>query len=143
MSYEIVKSIDIKKDKVYIRQCSNNVTPKHFFKNEHYGLTKIFQKKGRNGVIKQVLKWALDGSYKFEPSNNLARVIKQTVDQARELEEYNDLIYEKYKVEGMLNCEDDDDEIEDAKKIKKIEKEIEELAWWQYCEIINRPKPIK
>lgn len=41
MSYEIVKSIVIKQDKVYSRIESNNVYPKSFISEENPGLTKI------------------------------------------------------------------------------------------------------
>ena len=44
MSYEIVKSIVIKQDKVYSRMESNNVYPKDFISVENTGLTKCIMK---------------------------------------------------------------------------------------------------
>lgn len=45
MSYEIVKSIVIKEDKVFTRMESNNVFPKDFLSVENIGLTQIYNEK--------------------------------------------------------------------------------------------------
>ena len=39
MSRELFKSMTYKDNKVYTRQCSNNVYPKHFYNEENKGLT--------------------------------------------------------------------------------------------------------
>ena len=52
MSYEIMKSMTYRNNKVYTRQCSNNVYPKHFYTQEHSGLTRLFNEIGKENFEK-------------------------------------------------------------------------------------------
>lgn len=55
MSRELFKSMTYKNDKVYTRQCSNNVYPKDFYCEENLGLTRQYNKLGQNGFEKWFL----------------------------------------------------------------------------------------
>lgn len=52
MSREFFKSITYRNNKVFTRQCSSNVWPKHYYSNEHLGFTKIYNKYGKVGFEK-------------------------------------------------------------------------------------------
>lgn len=46
MSRELFKSMAYKSGKVYTRQCSNNVYPKHYYSEENKHLTKLYNELG-------------------------------------------------------------------------------------------------
>ncbi len=52
MSRELFKSMTYKDGKVFTRQCSNNVYPKHFYNEENIGLTKRYKELGQTGFEK-------------------------------------------------------------------------------------------
>lgn len=68
MSYEIVKSIKIENDEVFIKSDSNNVYPKSFkfWKSDYF--TKVLQEKGRQELDIEVLKEFETGN--LQSSNN-------------------------------------------------------------------------
>lgn len=55
MSRELFKSMTYKDGKVFTRQCSNNVTPKDFYSEEHPGLTKRYNELGERSFEKWFL----------------------------------------------------------------------------------------
>ena len=59
MSYEIVKSIVIKNDKVFSRIESNNVYPKSFISEENPGLTKILNEDGKAELLVKLVEGGL------------------------------------------------------------------------------------
>lgn len=66
MSYEIVKSIVIKQDKVYSRMESNNVYPKDFISVENTGLTKMYNEGGKQKLLVALVESGLSGYLKFQ-----------------------------------------------------------------------------
>ena len=55
MSRELFKGMTYKDGKVFTRQCSNNVYPKHFYSEENIGLTKRYNELGQRGFEKWFL----------------------------------------------------------------------------------------
>lgn len=55
MSRELFKSIVYKDNKVYTRQCSNNVNPKNYDREENKALTRLYQEKGQEDFEKYFL----------------------------------------------------------------------------------------
>ena len=70
MSYEIVKSIVIKQDKVYSRMESNNVYPKSFISEENPGLTKILNEDVKAELLVKLVEGGLDGYLRFQKNGN-------------------------------------------------------------------------
>jgi len=68
MSYEIIKSIKVKDNKVFLASSSNNVSPKYFNEWECKSLTKILQDKGRDALDLEILKQYESGN--FQRGNN-------------------------------------------------------------------------
>lgn len=92
MSYEIVKSITIKEDKVFTRMESNNVFPKNFFSVENTGLTQIYNEKGKMGMLVFLVEGGLDGYLHFQRSGNkLVRQLEVITDNLYEDEKYSNL----------------------------------------------------
>ena len=56
MSYEIVKSIVISKDKVFLTGADSSLRPLHFYRWECEPLTKIFREQGKETLYAQDLK---------------------------------------------------------------------------------------
>ena len=52
MSRELFKSMVYKDGKVYTRQCSNNINPKNYSREENKGLTRLYQEKGQQDFEK-------------------------------------------------------------------------------------------
>jgi len=75
MSYEIVKSIKIKDNKVFITSDSNNVYPKYFHEWECNSLTKIFQEKGQNELDYEIMKTYESGCFQSY-SGKYSRAVK-------------------------------------------------------------------
>lgn len=55
MSRELFKGMTYKDGKVFTRQCSNNIYPKHFYSEENKGLTKQYNELGQVGFEKWFL----------------------------------------------------------------------------------------
>ena len=55
MSRELFKSMVYKDNKVYTSQCSNNVNPKNYDREENKGLTRLYQEKGQEDFEKYFL----------------------------------------------------------------------------------------
>ena len=75
MSYEIVKSITIKKGKVFARMSSNNVYPRDFRSREHKHLTQILTEEGLMGLYTFLVEGGVEGSIDF--NENVNKIVKQ------------------------------------------------------------------
>ena len=75
MSYEKVKAIKIKENKVFINCASNNVRPLHYTLEEYPSLTKILQEQGLNAVEIELLKNYEEGNLQ-DGKNKFTRALK-------------------------------------------------------------------
>lgn len=75
MSYEIVKSIAIKKGKVFSRMSSNNVYPRDFTSQQHNYLTQILEEKGLIYLYTFLVEGGLEGSLEFKKNGN--KIVRQ------------------------------------------------------------------
>ena len=75
MSRELFKSMVYKDGKVYTRQCSNNVNPKNYSREENKGLTRLYQEKGEQDFEKFfITNLLLEGTVEvLNGSNNTLR----------------------------------------------------------------------
>lgn len=71
MSYEIVKGISIKGDKVYLRSCSNNVYPKDFSSWECVSLSQILREEGKAELYKSIGRSVWDGDMQLRKGSKL------------------------------------------------------------------------
>lgn len=63
MSYEIIKSIVITEDKVFITSASNNVIPRTYYRTEWPYFTKILKEKGKEETEIEILKAYEEGNF--------------------------------------------------------------------------------
>ena len=70
MSYEIIKSIKIKDNKVYINYASNNLRPLYFKEVEAESLTKILQEKNQESLDLEILQAYEEGDFIMETFAN-------------------------------------------------------------------------
>lgn len=76
MSRELIKSVVVKKDGVYTRQESSNVEPKYYTSSKHDVFTEIYNKHGKEGLIKDLLNLAIDGNIKFLKGSKVTNKLK-------------------------------------------------------------------
>lgn len=86
MSYEIVKSITFKKDGVYLRSCSNNVTPKYYYSQKNWYLSNILETQGRDAADIAILLAYEEGNFQPGVQNRYTRAL----DYLRSRAEYAD-----------------------------------------------------
>lgn len=92
MSYEIVKSIVIKQDKVFSRMESNNVFPKDFESMENPGLTKMYNELGKTKLLVELVEGGLSGALHFQKSGNkLVRQLERITNSLFEDEKYRSI----------------------------------------------------
>lgn len=92
MSYEIVKSIVIKKDKVFTRMDSNNVYPKEFISMENPGLTRIYNEGGKTKLLVSLVEGGLSGTLNFQKNGNiLVKQLKTITDNLFEDKKYREI----------------------------------------------------
>ena len=118
MSYEIIKSITIKDNKVFSRMESNNVSPKVFSNEENPGLTKMYNEQGKMGMLINLVEGGLDGYLEFQRSGNkLVRQLEVITDNLFKDEKCINL---KRKVEELLyKLWDFKEETEEKEQCKK------------------------
>ncbi len=97
MSYEIIKSIKIKDNKVLIKYASNNVSPKTFNECESISLTKILQEKGQEALDIEILQAYESGVFQ-RGNNKYCRALKVL----RHFPEYKDFNWRNSTYED--NC---------------------------------------
>lgn len=118
MSYEIVKSIVIKQDKVYSRMESNNVYPKDFISVENTGLTKMYNEGGKAKLLVSLVEGGLSGYLKFQKNGNkLVRQLQVITNNLFEDEKYRKIKGETDSLEYKLW--DFKEETEEKKKLKE------------------------
>lgn len=118
MSYEIVKSIVIKQDKVYSRMESNNVYPKDFISVENTGLTKMYNEGGKAKLLVSLVEGGLSGYLKFQKNGNkLVRQLQVMTNNLFEDEKYRNLKVKADSLEYQLW--DFKEETEEKKKLKE------------------------
>ena len=117
MSYEIVKSIVIKNDKVFSRIESNNVYPKSFISEENPGLTKILNEDGKAELLVKLVEGGLDGYLRFQKNGN--KLVKE--------------------LEGITN------KLWEDEKCKKLKSNVYSLEYklWDFKEENNEKKELK
>lgn len=77
MSYEIVRSIRITRDKVFGRAASNNVTPKDYTETEWPYYSKLLVEQGREAVEKQILWTYFIGCFHPGQVNKYAKAVRR------------------------------------------------------------------
>jgi L-rhamnose mutarotase len=102
MSYEIVKSIEVKDGKVFTRHESNNVYPKYYTKNEHNYLTKILNEKGHKELMKILFEDMMDGNIELRPSNKLTREMNEIFHKVKKTKEFDSLDDEKESISNEM-----------------------------------------
>lgn len=118
MSYEIVKSIVLKQDKVYSRMESNNVYPKDFISIENPGLTRMYNEGGKTKLLVQLVEGGLSGYLKFQKNGNkLVKQLKVITDNLFDDDKYRKMKNEVDKLEYRLW--DFKEETEEKKKCKE------------------------
>ena len=118
MSYEIVKSIVIKQDKVFSRMDSNNVYPKDFISVENTGLTKMYNEGGKAKLLVSLVEGGLSGYLKFQKNGNkLVRQLQVMTNNLFEDEKYRNLKGKADSLEYQLW--DFKEETEEKKKLKE------------------------
>lgn len=144
MSYEIVKSIVIKQDKVYSRMESNNVYPKDFISVENTGLTKMYNEGGKAKLLVSLVEGGLSGYLKFQKNGNkLVRQLQVMTNSLFEDEKYRNL---KGKADSLeYKLWDFKEETEEKKKLKeeynKINSQVHNYVDMKVREFFN-PKLI-
>lgn len=144
MSYEIVKSIVIKQDKVFSRMESNNVYPKDFVSVENTGLTKMYNEGGKAKLLVSLVEGGLSGYLKFQKNGNkLVRQLQVMTNSLFEDEKYRNL---KGKADSLeYKLWDFKEETEEKKKLKeeynKINSQVHNYVDMKVREFFN-PKLI-
>ena len=122
MSRELFKSMVYKDNKVYTRQCSNDVNPKNYDREENKGLTRLYQEKGQEDFEKYFLtNLILEGNVEILSGCN---------NTLRRLNYLANLLWKNKEFIKLRNKEDDALKIWNeiflvvGKDNKRIEKEI-------------------
>lgn len=144
MSYEIVKSIVIKQDKVFSRMDSNNVYPKDFISSENPGLTKIYNEGGKQKLLVALAEGGLSGYLKFQKNGNkLVKQLQALVNNLFEDEKYRNLKGTANSLEYKLwDFKDETEEKNQLKdKYEKLKNQIHNYVDMKVREFFN-PKLI-
>ena len=146
MSYEIMKSMTYRNNKVYTRQSSNNVYPKDFSSMENKGLTKLFNELGK----KKFEKWFISelimtGNVKI--MNNSNTILKRLNNIANILWNNQDYINLYNKDSKLFNeylySKDSKKKVEVDNEIIKNKEDMEQLVssfYDKYNLILNKEK---
>lgn len=121
MQYEIVNSIVIEEDTVYVMSGSSDVRPLCFIRREDADYTAIFRKEGIHGLLTAICHQIYHGRYRLRAKSMITRAIRQglhtlTLERFQAMEE--DLAV-KFLVElsEQVLQDSDDDSAEDVQKI--------------------------
>ena len=77
MSHEIVKSISIKKDKVFINSADSSVRPLHYYKWECSTISDILVKEGREAALARIGRAFWDGEFHLNKGSGLNNLFLQ------------------------------------------------------------------
>lgn len=111
MSFEIIKSITIKGDKVFTRQESNNVSSKEFLSSENKRLSIELQREGQEGLIKFLLSTGLEGGVLFQNGSKLATKLKDTINKTFYNKDIKELGHREFDLENKLYSKDENQDI--------------------------------
>lgn len=84
MSYEIVKAITFKKDGIYLRSSSNNVTPKYYYSERNGFLSNVLEQSGTLAAEIAILKAYEEGNFQSTTPNRYT----QALDRLHAMPEY-------------------------------------------------------
>lgn len=74
MSYEIIKSIRLEDNKVYLKSASNNVSPRDFVEWESESLSKVLAEKGKAGLYAHIGECVWNGEFHLQKSSKLCKL---------------------------------------------------------------------
>lgn len=122
MSYEIVKSITIKNNKVMFISADSSLYPRIFRQFESVYHTNLLNKEGRRALINDIANDVQEGNFHLQKGSKLTSLIKD----AQEVLEYNNLnnflnaeLYAKFVSDKILNPSfDQAKEIEELNSLK-------------------------
>lgn len=77
MSYDLVKSIVIKDDKVYLTSAANNVSPLRFDRWECETFSETLQKEGKEAVLARIGQNVWDGNFRLYKGSKLCNLFLQ------------------------------------------------------------------
>lgn len=99
MSRELFKSMTYKDNKVYTRQCSNNVYPKHYYSEENPGLTKKYNDLGQIDFEKWfITNGLMEGNIEvLSGSNKILRRLNYVANLLWEDKDFRELKYREDK----------------------------------------------
>lgn len=75
MSYDIVRSIAIKDNKVFFTSAASNVSPRTFERYEVPGYSEIYQKQGMKALLQEIAKNVWNGNYRLQGGSAIARLL--------------------------------------------------------------------
>lgn len=127
MSRELFKSMNYRNGKVYTRQCSNNVYPKHFYSEENIGLTKQYDELGQanfekwfitNGLITGTVEILGNSNKVLRRLNYLCNLLwkDNTFQQLYDIENYASV--------NMLLAKTEREKELTSKKYKRVKEDI-------------------
>jgi len=75
MSYDIIKSIRIEDNRVFICSAASNITPKTFEECECKSLSKLLQEQGSTATILEIFKQYENGNFKAGTANKYTKAL--------------------------------------------------------------------
>jgi hypothetical protein len=75
MSYELVKRIEVRANRVFIKCASNNVCPKTYQDQEFPRLTAVYQKDGQRGLDIVLMEQYEQGNFQAGTKNRYSRAV--------------------------------------------------------------------
>lgn len=129
MGRELFKSMTYEDGKVYTRQCSNNVQPKYYYKEENSGLTRQYNKLGKIEFEKWFLTNGLmTGNIEvLSGSNKVLRRLNYLSNLLWKDKKFKELKDNEYKAfDNTLNAKTTEDKELSNKEYKKIEEDIKQ-----------------
>lgn len=127
MSRELFKGMTYRNNKVFTRQCSNNVYPKHYYMEENKHLTKLYNELGEIGFEKWFLTNGLmQGTIEIlNGSNKILRRLDYLSNLLWKDKKFMKLYDEKENIfRNSLSAESKNDKEIFNKEYKKIEEDI-------------------
>ena len=83
MSYDIIKSISIKNNKVFVCSASNNITPRTYYNSETPSLTKILVEEGRKRLDNVIFGEFRNGNFQGKSTPYAKAIIWQAASDDR------------------------------------------------------------
>lgn len=77
MSYDIVRSITIKDNKIFFTSAASNVSPRTFERYEVPGYSELYQKQGMKALLQEIAKNVWNGNYHLQGGSAIARLLSE------------------------------------------------------------------